>query len=218
VTISGPDAYTIIWLMTRPVPQVKSVLTAGPKAVKAAAEEEFSEQGGLELARLILAIGVQLNRYSLTNPPPSQEPQDEAAEQAGTSSPGSIREVFAPVPDIEVGPYKVRRFVDADFMRLDQLGHPLNGLRAFWTWTENPTISGPDAYNIIWLMTTDVPTAKAAITAGVDTVKAAAEEKFCELGGPELASLVCAIAFQLSRYFGGRLDYEPLPGEGQSSR
>lgn len=216
-TITGPDAYNLIWLMTRPVPQVNSVLTAGPEATKTAAEEEFSELGGLELARLTIAIGSQLNRSFPPNTPPSLE-QDETAEQAGTRSPGPLREAWAPVPDIEVGPYKVRRFVDADFMRLARLGHPLNGLSAMWTWMENPIISGPVAYNIIWLMTTDVPTAKAAITAGVDGVKAAAEKKFSELGGSELTSLIVAIAFQLSRYMGARLDYEPKLREGEPGR
>ena len=136
---------------------------------------------------------------------------------AGTVLPGALREVFCEVPDIKVGPYNVRRFTDRDFIRLAKLGHPLNSFAAMQSWTESPTISGPEAYNIIWLMTRSIQTAKTDIDSDVAKVKADADNEFGELAGFELASLVRAIAFQLSRYMGARLDYESLPVEGQPS-
>jgi len=61
--ISGQDAYTIIWLMTRPIPVVKAKITEGKEAILKAAADEFDELGGLELARLIGAVVVQLSQY-----------------------------------------------------------------------------------------------------------------------------------------------------------
>lgn len=147
-----------------------------------------------------------------------QQAQDDqlGIKAAGTTLPGALRAVWAAVPDIEEGPYKVRRFVDADFVRLCQLGHPLDSFGAMQKWMENPTITGPDAYNIIWLMTTDVFMVKQAIASGVDKVKEAATEKFSELQGLELAVLIRAIATQLARYMGAKLEYAPLPTEGQA--
>lgn len=136
---------------------------------------------------------------------------------AGTTLPGALREVFVAVPDIEVGPYKVRRFVDADFARLSQLGHALNSFSSMQDWMNNPTITGPEAYNIIWLMTTPVPDAKEKLRKGVDVVKGEALENFSELAGLELGMLIRAVGTQLARYMGARLDYEPIPEEGHAS-
>lgn len=135
---------------------------------------------------------------------------------AGTTLPGALREVFVAVPDIEVGPYKIRRFVDADFARLSQLGHTLNSFTSMQNWMNNPTITGPEAYNIIWLMTTPVPDAKEMLRKGPDVVKGAALDKFSELAGLELGMLIRAVGTQLARYVGARLDYEPVPEEGKN--
>src|ERR1700676_3149653 len=135
-------------------------------------------------------------------------------EAAGAVLPGALREVFCDVPNIEVGPYKVRRFTDRDFIRLAKFAHPMNSFAAMKEWAENPIVSGPEAYSIIWLMTRSIDTARTEIDADVTKVKADAGNEFGEMAGLELATLIAAILHQLSRYMGARLDYESLPMEG----
>lgn len=60
---SGKDAWLLNWMMTRSTAAVKEAITAGPEKVIAAAEAEFSELSGMQLAMIMRAIVSQLAVY-----------------------------------------------------------------------------------------------------------------------------------------------------------
>ena len=147
-----------------------------------------------------------------------QSGDDAIGEQAaGKSLPGALREAFVEVKEIPVGPYKIRRFANADFKRLAQIGHPLNGLSELRKWLDNPDVSSNDCYNLLWIMTRPVEEVKSAIAKGVDELKAAAEKEFDEYGILELSRLTAAVAVQLSRSMGANLEYKSVLPEGHDS-
>jgi len=60
---SGPEAWLLIWMFTRPIPEVKSAMIQGKDIVVQKAEDEFSELDGLQLALLSAKIGLQFAAY-----------------------------------------------------------------------------------------------------------------------------------------------------------
>jgi DNA polymerase elongation subunit (family B) len=60
---SGKDAWLLNWMMTRSTADVKLAIAAGPEKVIAAAEAEFSELSGMQLAMIMRAIVSQLAVY-----------------------------------------------------------------------------------------------------------------------------------------------------------
>ena len=85
---SGPDAWLLIWMFTRPIPEVKAAMTQGKDVVLNKADEEFSELDGLQLALLTAKIGLQFATYlgaqlnyealpqeGQPSPPPLSQPQ-----------------------------------------------------------------------------------------------------------------------------------------------
>ncbi len=140
-----------------------------------------------------------------------QAADDKAGIEAATSTlPGPLKDVWALVPDIPVGPYKVRRLVDGDFVRLAAFGHKLSSFSAVAAWLETPEPSGKEAWLLNWMMTRSTQEVKAAITAGPDKVLAAAEAEFSELSGIQLAHIMRAIVEQLSIYLGTRVEYKAV--------
>jgi hypothetical protein len=132
---------------------------------------------------------------------------------AGTTLPGPLLDIWAAVPDIIVGPFKVRRFVDGDFIRLSQLKHPLNSFSAIGAWLQDPQPSGEASWLLNWVMTHPMPEVKEKIKAGLEAVKESADTEFSELSGMQLALIMRAIVQQLSIYMGAKLEYEPVPTE-----
>jgi hypothetical protein len=140
----------------------------------------------------------------------TQAADDKAGLQAATSAlPGPLKDVWALQPDIEEGPYKIRRFVDGDFIRLAAFGHKLNSFSAVGEWLEKPEPSGKDAWLLNWMMTRSTADVKLAIAAGPEKVIAAAEAEFSELSGMQLAMIMRAIVSQLAVYLGTRVEYKP---------
>ncbi len=135
---------------------------------------------------------------------------------AGTTLPGPMADVWTVKPDIKEGPYTIRRFVDGDFIRLAQMGHPLDSFTAIGRWLENPNPSGPDAWVLNWMMTNPVSLVKEFLQGpnGVAVIRGQAEEDFSGLDGMQLAYIMRAIVKQIAVYIGGRVDYEPTPREG----
>ena len=137
---------------------------------------------------------------------------------AGTTLPGPARDVWCDVPDIKEGPFTIRRLRDGDFVRLAQLGHPLNSFNAIGAWLKEPQPSGKEAWMLNWLMSRPVAEVKAIIAKGRDAVEAQAEEQFSELDGYQLAHLMYAVVKQISIYMGAKVDYEQVQtGEAGSS-
>ncbi len=130
---------------------------------------------------------------------------------ASAAVPGPMREVWCIVPDIKEGPFTIRRFRDGDFIRLAQLGHPLENFTAIAKWLSDPKPSGPEAWLLNWLMTTPIEEVKKEMQAGVESVRAKAEAVFSELDGYQLAHVMRGIVKQLTIYMGARVDYEPVP-------
>ena len=139
-----------------------------------------------------------------------QAEEDKDGLKAATSAlPGPLKDVWALVPDIQEGPYKIRRFVDGDFVRLAAFGHKLSSFSAVGDWLQNPEPSGKDAWLLNWMMTRSTKQVKEAITTGPEKVIAAAEEEFSELSGIQLAMIMRAVVKQLSIYLGTRVEYKP---------
>lgn len=136
--------------------------------------------------------------------PPNQKAQDEAEGQAAaTPSPGESRDVFATAPDIKVGPYSVRRFVDGDFVSLASIGHPLNGIKAIADEDAGykfvPT--GKDCWTLCWIMTRPRKESKALLkSAGKEGVEDAASDEFGDLPIQALYNLMVAILKQINIY------------------
>ena len=140
----------------------------------------------------------------------AQAQADKAGLQAANSAlPGPLKDVWALQPDIQEGPYKIRRFVDGDFIRLAAFGHKLNSFSAVAAWLETPEPSGKDAWLLNWMMTRSTAAVKEAIAAGPEKVIAAAEAEFSELSGMQLAMIMRAIVSQLAVYLGTRVEYKP---------
>ncbi len=130
---------------------------------------------------------------------PSQKAQDEAEQQAA-AIPEESRDVFAPAPDIEAGPFKVRRFVDRDFMFLSALGHPLNSFAALaeGSYAFEPT--GELAWQLCWLLTRPIAEIKEQFMQGAASVKEAADNEFGELPIYAIGMVMEAIVKQMTIY------------------
>lgn len=138
--------------------------------------------------------------------------------------PGPLKDAFAADLTVKAGGYTLRPFVDADFEMLAALGHPLQKLMetamADGKEPELPLPRGPQAWQAIWLLTTDIDEAEDAFKNGVEHVKDLARAKFSRKGIHELAQLYMAVVKQLSRYWSPVLAYGPAdtsaePGKEQ---
>jgi hypothetical protein len=150
------------------------------------------------------------------------EAQDAAGKLAATDPlPGPLAEAFRPNPDIRVGRWTVRRFVDRDFELLKALVHPLHKMMAAeLTGKESDgepyTPRGPALWQLAWLLTRSVKEAKAKFKASPDAVREAAEDEFGDCSWPELAALNEAALKQMSIYWSPVLGYGPAAKDGET--
>jgi len=135
------------------------------------------------------------------------------AEAARAALPGPTRDIWSPSPDITVGIYKVRRFVDRDFMLLDAIGHPLKSFSAMSDGSYDYIPSGPLAHQLCWLMTHPIQECKQAVKGGVDKFKEDASDQFGELPLQAIAAIMTAIAEQMSLYAAAHINYKAKEGE-----
>jgi hypothetical protein len=151
--------------------------------------------------------------------PPNQKAQDKAEGQAAaTPSPGESRDVFVPAPDIEVGPFKVRRFVDGDFVALSGIGHPLNHIAAIADGSYKFVPTGKDCWILCWIMTRPRSVSKEKIkTSGIAGIEEEASDEFGDLPIFALNKLMVAILKQINIYIEAHLEYEPNKKGEQSS-
>lgn len=131
--------------------------------------------------------------------------------------PGPLKEAFAPDLTVAVGEHRLRPFYDADFEMLAMLNHPLQKMMesAMEDGKEPdlPLPRGPQAWQAIWLLTTDIDAAEDMFRQGVDKVKEAARLKFSRKGIHELAQLYTGVVKQMSRYWNPVLAYGPAEAE-----
>lgn len=134
---------------------------------------------------------------------------------ATTALPGALRDVWTPAPDISVGKYSVRRFVDRDFMHLSFFGHPLNRFTALADGSYKFEPSGELAWQLCWLLTRPNADVKSAFKIGVENAKNLADAEFGEFGIFALAEIMGAIAKQMEIYASAHLDMKPNNPEGK---
>lgn len=144
--------------------------------------------------------------------------EDEAGLKAASATlPGPLRDVFSPAPDIAAGPYKVRRFVDGDFVALAALGHPLNGFKAVADGSYGFEPSGQDCWTLCWLLTRPRKESKALFREkGAAAVKDAAEDEFGEHSILALSKVMEAVAQQMTTYASANLEMQPRKTEGEN--
>lgn len=129
--------------------------------------------------------------------------------------PGPLKDVFAPQQDIEVGPYKVRPFVDRDVEYLVALEHP-----AIMMWPKEATGKEPTgqpffprgwpAWTLAWVFTHPFKEVKKVFTdGGSKHVLRLAEDEFGEFQIGALAELCRAVSEQMQRYWAPVIAYEP---------
>jgi hypothetical protein len=150
----------------------------------------------------------------------SQAEDDKAGLVAATTTlPGPLMDVWALHPDIEEGPYKIRKFTIGDFKRLAALGHKLNSFTAVGEWLSDPDPFNDDAMILNWMMTHSIEQVKETITQGRDKILKLGEEEFGELDGLKLAMIMRAIAMQLAKCLDVKLEYKAAetPANGEVS-
>ena len=109
--------------------------------------------------------------------------------------------MFSPSPDIKVGPYTVRRFVDRDFLFLSKLGHPLKRFVAMADNSYNFEPSGEQAWQICYILTRPIAETKALFkSGGPEAVKEAAADTFGELPIFAIGMVMAAVCKQMTLY------------------
>lgn len=155
-------------------------------------------------------------RYKLAQ---EEGPRREAEQRAAaTPMPGALREAFATVQDIKVGPYSFRPLTDWDVEVVQEQKHPLHeyftqAFRGKEPNVEFP-IRGPAVWWFLWLLSVPARQAYEAVRAGTD--KDAAREGFAMLAFLELQTCMEACMRQVGVYFGTVVAYEPAKVEGES--
>lgn len=129
--------------------------------------------------------------------------------------PGPLKDAFALAPDIQCGPYAVRRFRDGDFRILAALKHPFNEfLRA--TMLGDVTgggvkleVAGDDCLVLAYVFTEEPRKIKDMLAqpTGAKEVLEAAQDKFEELRLAGRAELMNAIIQQAGVYATANIGY-----------
>lgn len=135
--------------------------------------------------------------------------------------PGPLADVFAIPQEIEVGPYKVRPFFDADFEWLKALGNPfydmmdagMNGKEV----PANYVPRGQGAWEMCWLLTHTIKECRDGFKAGVQSVKEASANQFGEVQIRGLMALNDAIMKQVQLYWAPSIQYGPTAKEGEAT-
>lgn len=142
-----------------------------------------------------------------------QQEQALVTQANATPLPGALRDAFAIVPEITVGPYKVRPIVDRDWEYLQSLDHPLhkhiNGTPSI-----GEMITGKYAWQLCYMFTHPFPEIKALLKKnGLDGFKTAAENDFETLNLAQLIEITKAVMQQVEIYWEPVIGHVPADGE-----
>lgn len=148
-----------------------------------------------------------------------QAAEDRIGMQAATAAlPGPLADVFSPAPDIKVGPFSVRRFVDGDFVALSALGHPLSRFTALADGDYKMEPTGEQCWQLCWLLTRSRADAKEVFrSGGITGAKDQASDIFGDLPVMALGKIMEAIAKQMIIYASAHLAFEANATEGEHS-
>lgn len=136
---------------------------------------------------------------------------------AGAALPGPLRDVFSPAPDIKVGKWNVRRFVDRDFVFLSQIGHPLKRFTAMADGSYDFEPSGELAWHLCYICTHSIADIKALFkSGGPDAVKEAAADMFGEQPLFAIGKVMEAIAKQMTLYASAHQEVVAKKAEGEN--
>lgn len=151
-----------------------------------------------------------------------QQHQDRIGKMAAAEPfPGPTRDVFALIPDIPVGPYRIRPFYDYDFEVLSSLKHPLHAMMVeAMGGKESSSLTfeprGPQVWNLAFLMTRSPDVIDEIVgKGGWDAFRSAAKAEFSRLQIPALTEIVKVIAHQMRIYWSPTLGYGEKTGEGE---
>lgn len=148
---------------------------------------------------------------------------DAVAQANAVPLPGALRDAFATAPEIEVGPYKIRPFYDADFEFLQELNHPLHEMivasQAGKT-MDTTNRKRSTFWELFYLFThpiDEIDSLFARGKEGIAELRSCARKEFSRLQGPAVMALDAAIGKQLERYFDPCIGYEAAPTEGEEA-
>ena len=141
------------------------------------------------------------------------EKQEAVSRAAATPLPGPLADAFAIAPEITVGKYKVRAFLECDFEFLKELEHPLYEI-LIDLWQNTKTAKndffprGQHGWEICYLFTHSVDEVEALLKTGVQAFKDAAKAEFGKLPTAAIAALnkaanqQCLVAFSTMISYG----------------
>ena len=141
------------------------------------------------------------------------ERREASARAAATPLPGPLADAFAIAPEIVVGKYKVRAFLECDFEFLKALEHPLYEILIdLW---QNTQTSKNDFYprgqlgwEICYLFTHSADEVETLLKSGVQAFKDAAKAEFGRMPTAAIAALnkaanqQCLLAFRTTINYG----------------
>jgi hypothetical protein len=136
----------------------------------------------------------------------TQERREAAARAAATPLPGPLADAFAIAPEITVGKYKVRAFLECDFEFLKALEHPLYEILIdLWTGTKESKNDyfprGQYGWDVCFLFTHSADDVEALLKQGKSAFQDAAKAEFSRLPGAAIVKIhsaakdQCLVAF-----------------------
>jgi hypothetical protein len=134
------------------------------------------------------------------------ERREAAARAAATPLPGPLADAFAIAPEIPVGNYKVRAFLECDFEFLKALEHPLYEILIdLWTGTKDSKNDyfprGQLGWDICFMFTHSADEVETLLKQGKSAFEDAAKTEFSRLPGAAIVKIhsaakdQCLIAF-----------------------
>jgi hypothetical protein len=142
------------------------------------------------------------------------EKMDAVAKANAVPLPGSLADAFATAPHIEVGPYRVRPFYDADFEFLQELNHPLHDMIVASQSGQTVDTSKHKRsalWELLYIFTNHIDHIDSLFLegkAGIEKLKLAARKEFSRKQGPLIVALDTAIGQQLERYWSPCISYD----------
>ena len=147
-------------------------------------------------------------------------------EASATILPGPTRAAFSMVPDIKVGPYKVRRFLDGDLDTLASMEHPFGKIiekrmAGIDDDSTNWLPRGKWGWILCWMMTRDIDEVDKVIAdGGIEAVTEAAKKEFRKSTFGDIGAIALAVIEQFNIYQAPIIGYGPSDekDEGEKSR
>jgi hypothetical protein len=137
------------------------------------------------------------------------------AQANSTPLPGPLRDVFAIVPEIAVGQFKVRPLCDYDFEILQAIDHPIYKMSfGGQEYGNNPSdLRGKSAWQICYMLTRSVDEVEKSMASGTAEFDLAAKQLFSRLKMAELVALMKAVFQQVNIFWSPVIGYEETPPE-----